>query len=745
VILVLLCCAYILGIWVPFPWGNVGLFVALTGAAWTRSPYWYFPVPRGWRYGPTARWWMVAALVSGFAAFYFWLQIPTPGPNDVSRLLSPDQASLPVQVTGIIERRPALTRRRSVQLWLAVKQVQQPPAPPESVTGNLYVTIPRKAAKRLLPTQTITVTGQLYRPSPVTRPHGFDFATFLAREGAFAGLKGTQVQIKVPGTNWGGWAIRQRIVDALVQGTDARTGALISALVLGKEAADIDYGTKDNFIRLGLAHALSASGFQVSLILTAILTLGRSLPPPRQATIGFIALLAYGFLSGADPSIVRAILMGCASLAALWLQRQTRPVELLLAVATLMLLWNPLWAFDLGFLLSMLATLGLIVTVPPLMQHLDWLPPTIGSLLAVPFAATIWTLPLQLHTFGILPLYSLLANVVVALLLSALTIGGVVSAVAALLWPMLGSLLAGLLFWPTQLLLAIISGISQLPGHTLALGTISLWQLIGLYGCIGAVWRWGQRRWRLMAAISLLILVVPLWQVQTQRFLVTVFDQTRTPIMVIEHPRGTVLLNTDNAEMVQQSLVPFLQQEGINRIDWAINTEPSTKGWRALLHRLPIVTLGHSLAGTRLPAARPPLPKHQIYIQPQSPLSLDTLQAMLWRVRPTILELQVGAQHWLLVDGTDETDFAAWLTTVQLPPIQVLWWTGSNLSSALVAQLHPQVLLCSGRRMTEETITALKEVVPSLFWTERDGTVQWTPQQGFQVTVNPGENTTLPF
>jgi competence protein ComEC len=252
----------------------------------------------------------------------------------------------------------------------------------------------------------------------------------------------------------------------------------------------------------------------------------------------------------------------------------------------------------------------------------------------------------------------------------------------------------------------------------------------------------------LIAAVSLLILVVPLWQVQTQRFLVTVFDQTRTPIMVIKHPRGTVLLNTDNANMVQQSLVPFLQQEGINRIDWAINTESSQfslKGWRALLHRLPIVTLCHSLVGTYLPSAKPPFPSRQIYIPPQTQLSLGSLQAILRRTRPAILELEIETQRWLLVDGTNETDFAAWLTTAHLPPIQVLWWTGGELSPALIAQLQPKVLLCSGRRMTDERIMALKNTVPNLFWTERDGTIQWTPKRGFQITVNPGENTTLPF
>jgi competence protein ComEC len=132
-------------------------------------------------------------------------------------------------------------------------------------------------------------------------------------------------------------------------------------------------------------------------------------------------------------------------------------------------------------------------------------------------------------------------------------------------------------------------------------------------------------------------------------------------------------------------------------------------------------------------------------MQPQTQLSLGSLQAVLRRTRPAILELEIGTQRWLLVDGTNETDFAAWLTTAHLPPIRVLWWTGGELSPELLAQLQPKVLLCSGRRMTDERIMALKNTVPNLFWTERDGTIQWTPQGGFQVTVNPGENTTLPF
>jgi competence protein ComEC len=740
----LFCCVYILGLLLsPQPWLNVLLSAFLAGLSLLLRQN---RCPQKWRQAlPSARQLLAAALVSLLALGYLQVRLPQPGVKDVSRLISTAQSSLSAQVTGTIERRPTLTRRGSVQLWLNVRKIRLDHEL-QQATGKLYVTVPRKAAKDLYPSQSVTVTGQLYQPAIATRPHGYDFRAYLAREGAFAGLRGTRVRINTQGSVWGGWAIRARIVRSFVKGTDARTGALLSALVLGKDAADIAYDLKDDFIQAGLAHALAASGFQVSLILSAVLALGRSLSTSRQVLLGLAALLFYGLLSGVEPSIVRAILMGCAYLAALGLQRKTLPVALLLAVAVAMLLYNPLWIWDLGFLLSMLATLGLIVTVPPLMEILDWLPTTIGSLVAVPLAATIWTLPLQLYTFGILPIYSLIANVLTALLLSVLTIGGLIASCGALVWPLLGSGFAWLLFWPLQLLIAIVSSIGQLPGHSLALGSISLWQLLALYACMGVVWLWGKAQWKLMAAVGLLILVVPMWQVQSQRFLITVFDGTRTPMMVIEHPSGTVVLNSGDLFTASQSLVPFLQQEGINRIDWAIatdNTSTSKSGWASLLNRIPITTLSRCIP--QVEARRsPPQPQQQLNVIPGKPMTLGPLQMVLWRAQPTILEMNLGPQRWLLVDGSNETDFSAWLSTVELPPIQTLWWTSSSFSAQVLAQLKPQTLILPGKHLGVGAVSALKKMVPQVFWTEQDGTVQWTPK-GFSATVNPGDNNLTPL
>ena len=739
----LFCCAYILGLLCSsVPWMLAVLSSSLILVAFL--PRWH-RFPQNWRrILPTSRQLLVAGLISILAAGYLMIRLPQPGLRDISKLVPNASSSVTAQVTGTIEHRPALTRKGSVQIWLNVQSAAVGGSSSEHSTGNLYVTLPRKAAKSLTPGQTITLVGQLYRPSAATRPHGYDFKAFLARDASFAGLRATEAKIQSQGSSWGGWAVRERIVRSLIRGTNPRVGALLSALVLGKDAADIDYDLKDSFIQSGLAHALAASGFQVSLILGVVLGLGRALPPSRRAVLGLAALLLYGMLSGAEPSIVRAILMGCASLAALSLERETQPVSLLLGVAVLMLLYNPLWIWDLGFQLSVLATLGLLVSVPPLMMRLDWLPTPVASLMAVPLAATLWTLPLQLYIFGILPLYSLAANVLTAFLLSVLTIGGLAASCGALVWPFLGSVLAWLLFWPTQLLIAIVSGVSQLPSHALALGSISLIQLMLLYGCIGIAWRW-QAQWKLIATVGLLVLVVPMWQVQSQRFLVTVFDGTRMPMMVIEHPRSTVVLSGGDRS-VTQSLVPFLQQEGINRIDWAISTDDVSQaesGWTTLAGRIPITNLSRAIpqaeTGTRLSQ-----PYKQETIVPRSPLSLGELQAVLWRAQPTVLEMNLGDQRWLLANNTTETDFLAWLTTVQLPRVQVLWWTGQPFSERLLTKLRPQTLILSGRKMDAATVSNAKRQGIQVFWTAQDGTIQWTPK-GFSATVNPGDNTLTPL
>jgi competence protein ComEC len=57
------------------------------------------------------------------------------------------------------------------------------------------VTVPLFKATGIHPGQAIALTGSLYKPKPSANPGGFDFQAYLAKEGAFAGFKGRQINL----------------------------------------------------------------------------------------------------------------------------------------------------------------------------------------------------------------------------------------------------------------------------------------------------------------------------------------------------------------------------------------------------------------------------------------------------------------------------------------------------------------------------------------------------------------------
>ena len=688
---------------------------------------------------------LVALAFVLLASGYGHLRIPKPGPKDISHMASQlqTQATQPkVRVLGKVETIPRLTRSHKTQFRLNTTRVTPDTeksaaiASSHTVTGQLYVTLPPQQSQGLHPGQTISIDGFLYRPKPATTPQGFNFSSYLARQGIFAGLKGEEVKIQHSGWPWGGWALRQRIVDSQSHRLGSPEGPLVSAMVMGGRAVDLPFEIKDAFVQVGMAHALAASGFHVSLVVAAVLTVTGRLANTQKLIIGTATLILFGILSGFSPSVLRAILMGIASLTALAAGRRSKPVGLLLGVAVVLLVINPLWIWDLGFQLSFLATLGLIVTVPRLTQVLDWLPPTIATLIAVPLAATLWTLPLQLYAFGVVPLYSVLANVITTPLLAAITIGGFVSGVVALIWPWAGGALAWALFYPCHLLIALIKAVGQLPGQTLALGTISIGQLVLLYGLLLAVWLWSwwQQRQVLAGLMAFAVVILPIWQVQGHRFQVTVFDSPTLPMMVIQQPGATVLLNGGDRLTATQTLIPFLQRQGVNQIEWAIATDSRPQfqaGWTAIGRKIPIQRLSTMASTERIELDAQTRPLH---LQPHQPIELGRIELTLLRYQPTVLQIRLDQQTWLLV-GSISQDPHAWLQTTQLPDSQVLWWMGRSVPADVLTSLNPQIAILTAKGIRSEVIAQLQNKIPQVFWTARDGAIQWTPSQKFEPTL----------
>ncbi|TAE12168.1 MAG: ComEC/Rec2 family competence protein [Oscillatoriales cyanobacterium] len=796
---------------------------------------------------PRAKWvWAVAGSIAFLASIYFAIRSPQPAMNDISKLIpvGGNTQEVAVTVRGRLASTPRLTRSGRSQFWLDTDAVSEINGGEggvvvnRPVSGKLYVTVPLLQATGLYADNTIAVVGSLYKPQPPSNPGAFDFQAYLAGQGAFAGLKGRQIDWKrenaiadvnrlntKTGAFWESTGMqpspiqtmRMRIVRSQVSQLSVPEGPLISAIALGKQAVDLPYTIRDSFVQAGLAHAIAASGTQVSMVLGLVLALTRRFSKQLQFGFGVSALFLLVGLTGFEASICRAALMGFGTLFALVLSREVKPLGLLLIAATILLLVNPLWIWDLGFQLSFLATLGLVVTAPPLMAKFDWMPPAIASILVVPIAASVWVLPLLLYVFSVVSPYSILVNIIAAPLLWILSIGGMVSALAGLIFPPAGSVLAQLLDYPAKGLIAIAEYFSQLPGNSVAVGQVSVFQLIALYSLICWVWLGGSsatsnvrdvtdvtdrrkksegkgkqedRRGKqelgkgknqgkgrgkqgksrvfalrissawilplaLMAGIG--VVVLPAWHVQSSLFQVTLLATSGEPVLVIQDKGKVVLINSGDENTVRFTVLPFLQQQGVNSVNFAIATHGHlglSGGWGKLLQRLPIKTFYDNNApkqinrGSNQEFITAVQSRQGVYfpLETDSKIDLGLTRLQFVDAEIPVVELLVGERTWLLVgDMTPEAQSMLskrLAATGTLKRVEVLWWSGKTLTAELLSAVGPQVAIASADEIDPETAAQLRQSKTQIFWTGRDGALQWTPAGGFKTTLESEENQT---
>ncbi|MFM8004286.1 MAG: ComEC/Rec2 family competence protein, partial [Dolichospermum sp.] len=195
------------------------------------------------------------------------------------------------------------------------------------------------------------------------------------------------------------------------------------------------------------------------------------------------------------------------------------------------------------FQLSFLATLGLIVTSPAIDKRLDWLPPTISSLISASLAATIWTLPRLLEFSCVIIVYSVPLNILTTPFISIISIGGMISGLVSLISSDLGSILAGFLYYPTHWLIQLAEFFDHLPGSQIPVGSISIWQMLIIYLLIilPLLVKWWQKRWWFAGFIVVGLVLFPLWYNHDNLLRITLLETRTEPVLVIQD-RGNIAI-----------------------------------------------------------------------------------------------------------------------------------------------------------------------------------------------------------
>ena len=301
--------------------------------------------------------------------------------------------------------------------------------------------------------------------------------------------------------------LRHQVGRAMDRLLPRREAGLLRAMVLG-DSGGVSEEDMSRFRQLGVSHILVVSGLHMTILAGFMQFLLCRFPIRKAVRNALTALVLVLFLalSGFQPSACRGAAMYGVLLLADSTGRRADSLNSLGLAVLLVCLFAPFSGGDLGFALSVLATLGIVVLYRPVYQALVgkrlaglarrlWKP--VAASLAVTAAALLGTFPVQLAVFGGLPLLTPLAILLLVfpstLLLYASFCGAFLSllpATAPLAAPFVWA--AG---WLARFLLGAAGFLAQWKGTFLPLtGEVALAVVIGLLLLLMAAGLAGQDR-----------------------------------------------------------------------------------------------------------------------------------------------------------------------------------------------------------------------------------------------------------
>ena len=224
----------------------------------------------------------------------------------------------------------------------------------------------------------------------------------------------------------------------------------MKGLLIG-ERSELDPQAFAQFSQLGLTHILAISGLHVGIFMMMIMgTLSRiGFVRERIQSVTIAIIPIYILITGSSPSVIRAGMMAMIGLYLVRRKQVKQSLTIVMAVGILMLIWSPYYLLDVGFQLSFLVTIGLIVGVSRIQSIL---PNRLGKLrgpIAIAVTAQFMSFPLTIYYFSQFSMLSLFANLVFVPIISMVIIplGYAVLFVGSVLGN-LGELLA----WPVTYL-----------------------------------------------------------------------------------------------------------------------------------------------------------------------------------------------------------------------------------------------------------------------------------------------------
>lgn len=486
---------------------------------------------------------------------------------------------LPVSVQKYISEHPKFTVSGEVQecqaaeysLSVYLKQVCLTVGSEQIPIENIKVYLNKEEQIRI--GMFLRVCGKLEEIPGPRNPGEFDSKQYYACRKIYYQMKDGEVCDKSIGYSYFGQLlqeIRQKAETILDEAAGAYAG-IFQAMIIG-ERGNLDAETKMQYQMAGIMHILAISGLHISFVGMGFFRLLKKAGTGNgvAGAVSAFLIYAYGVVTGGSVSAMRAVGMFLVLIGAGIAGRSYDLLSAMALSAIVLLLDAPTYLYNVSFLLSFGAVIGIGALTPEICSLLNLKKRTAKSLAG---SVIVWliTLPIALHAYGEVSLAGVILNLLV------LPTSGIVlaSGIFALPVGIFVIEIAKRVVFPGKCVLFLYEKLCEvvgwIPHSTWIAGSPQLWQCAVYYVMLGVAFtgvKWGKKA----ASVALVIFAVVFLGYHSRNGLtITCLDIGQGDCCVLKMPGGENFLidggssNKKNTAVYQ--ILPYLKNQGIAILD----------------------------------------------------------------------------------------------------------------------------------------------------------------------------------
>ncbi|MDO8486369.1 MAG: ComEC/Rec2 family competence protein [Candidatus Staskawiczbacteria bacterium] len=366
--------------------------------------------------------------------------------------------------------------------------------------GIVLVTVNRYTEYRYL--DKLKIIGKLKTPMET---EDFSYKNYLLKDHIYSVMDFPKIELVGKGRDtyaasfYSGilW-FKQKLRESIRQNYSPPQSLILEGTILGDNGA-MSQDLKNKLNITGLRHIIAVSGTHIiilgAILMSFLLALGLWRGHAFYVSVSFIWL--YIILTGLPASGIRAGIMGTLFLLSEKIGRQNMATRTITIAGAVMVAFNPLLLlYDVGFQLSFLASMGIILLNPffkDLFRKFAFSKnnkaENLLSIISTTFSAQIFTLPIMIYNFGNVSLVSPITNLLVLPIVSGLMILGFLSSILGIASQFLGWIIS----MPCWFLLTYFIKVIDIFSQPWAMKTIKnvhwMWVFIS-YFVLAVVVRW---------------------------------------------------------------------------------------------------------------------------------------------------------------------------------------------------------------------------------------------------------------